>query len=104
MLFYQMKTIKERVKYLLDTFPHLRDDDFKLIATYYKFEVGYSDLDSMRGLDFLQMFANGEVPHSESIRRARQKLQEDNDYLKGENYKQRQRDSEEMKKEIKKGL
>ena len=99
-----MKTIKERVKYLLDTFPHLRDDDFKLIATYYKFEVGYDALDSMSGLDFLQMFANSEVPHSESIRRVRQKLQEDNDYLKGENYKQRQRDSEEMKKEIKKGL
>jgi hypothetical protein len=99
-----MKTIKERVKYLLDTFPHLRDNDFKLIATYYKFEVGDTKLSAMSGLDFLQMFANGDLPHSESIRRVRQKLQEDNDYLKGENYKQRQRDSEEIKNGIKREL
>ena len=100
MLFDQMKTIKDKVKFLLESFPHLRDDDFKLIATFYKFTVSKDRLESMTALEFLQMFASGQLPHSESIRRDRQKLQEKNEHLQGERYKQRQEDGRKTKEKI----
>ena len=44
-LFNEMKTNKAKVKYLLEKKPHLRDNDFKLIATFYYLEVGKIKLD-----------------------------------------------------------
>lgn len=78
-----MKTVKEKVKALLKSSPHLRDDDNKLIATVYYYEVG-NKIHDMTGYDFLQLFASGKLPSPESIRRVRQKLQEKHPDLRGE--------------------
>jgi hypothetical protein len=37
MLFNEMKTIKEKVEFLLVNYPLLRDDDFRLISNYFAF-------------------------------------------------------------------
>jgi hypothetical protein len=96
-----MKSIKDKVKFLLDTYPHLRDNDFKLIANYYFYEVGHDDINTMSALDFLEMFATGKLTHSESIRRVRQKIQEDNPHLRGKSYKRRKDDENNTKNNIK---
>lgn len=101
MLFEQMKTIKEQVKYLLEKYPHLRDDDYKLIATFYRFTVGTKKLENMSAFDFLKMFSEGKLPHSESIRRDRQILQAQHEHLRGEVYNRRHNDANKTKEKIK---
>jgi hypothetical protein len=55
----------------------------------------------MSALDFLEMFATGKLTHSESIRRVRQKIQEDNPHLRGKSYKRRKDDENNTKNNIK---
>ena len=95
-----MKTIKDKVMVLLEDYPYLRDNDFKLIANFYALEIGSENLDKMTARDFLKMFSDGRLPHSESIRRDRQKLQEQNISLRGMRYKQRKNDGDDTSKEI----
>ena len=72
-----MKDIKEMVGYLLLKYPHLRDDDFKLVATFYLFEMGGREkADKITASEFLQQYADGKYTNFESIRRVRAKLQE----------------------------
>lgn len=87
---------------MLKTWEHLRDDDFKLIASYWKFEAENKqlDLDKMSANDFLKMFAEGRLTHSESVRRVRAKLQEENPALRGKSYGRRQSDGEDFKNNI----
>ena len=88
MLFEQMKTIKEKVEFLLVNYPLLRDDDFRLISNYFAFLMK-DKINNMSAKDFLQLFSEGKLPHTESIRRCRQKLQEENIKLRGKNYTER---------------
>ena len=77
------KDIKTRVRYLLVKFPELRDDDFKLLATYYAFQSGgWDKLKDVTAYDFLIDFANHKYTSSESIRRVRAKIQEQEDNLR----------------------
>lgn len=101
MLLEQMKTIKERVEYLLIKYAHLRENDYKLIASYFYYVLGKDRLENMTAIDFLKMFADGKLPHTESIRRDRQKLQEEKPELRGENYGKRKKAGEITTKEIK---
>jgi len=101
MLLEQMKTIKDKVLLLLEKNPHLRDSDFKLIANYYFFEVGHEKMAKLSAMEFLDLFAKGSLSHSESIRRVRQKIQEDNPHLRGESYKIRKSDSKVVRNNIK---
>lgn len=83
-LFIQMKEIKEMVKHLLIKHPHLRDDDFKLVATFLLFEMGGRDVtDKMTATEFLKAYSESKLTNFESIRRVRQKLQEENPDLRG---------------------
>lgn len=102
-IFEQMKTTKGRVKALLHFFPHLQNNDFKLIATFWKFEAEDRglDLEKITAKEFLREFACGGYTHSETIRRNRAKLQEQFEELRGEVYGQRQEDGEEIKEKIK---
>ena len=44
MLFDQMTKIKDRVRYLLEQYPALRDDDTRRYATYLSFQLGGKQL------------------------------------------------------------
>jgi len=96
----QMKTVKDKVKYLLISTPHLRDDDNKLIATIYFNEIGKTKLELMTALEFLQYFANGKLPSMESIRRVRCILQASHPELRGTLYEAKQTEGKEVSQKI----
>ena len=97
-----MNTTKEKVKILLEKYPHLRDSDERLIATYWMFEVGGQDsLSRMTAHQFLQNFVEGAYTSPESIRRVRQKIQEQNETLRGKSYYKRQKLAKDVRSTIK---
>jgi len=85
-----MKT-KEKVKNLLINNPKLRDSDSKLISRYWFNELKCMGLNAeeVTAYDLLSLFATSNVTSTETIRRVRQKLQEEHPELRGENYKNR---------------
>lgn len=102
MLYEEMVFIKDKVKLLLEKYPHLRDDDYKLIAFMHLKEIGQKECEEMTGMDFLRKMANKELINTESIRRVRQKIQEKYVELRGASYKQRKIDGETTSGAIKK--
>ena len=100
-LFTQMKNIKGKVEYLLKKNPKLRDDDFKLIATYWWHEMGKEKTELMTGFDFLDTFSRGTLTSQKSISRVRIKLQDENEALRGEAYNGRAKAEKEIRKNIK---
>lgn len=93
--------IKDKVRVLLERCPETRDNDNLLISDFWKAEMIYNKNEVLYTLNFLDLFARGDFTNPESIRRCRQKLQEENPALRGTNYKQRQKEQESVKKELK---
>lgn len=82
--------ISELVKTFLTQKPHLRDSDNRLIASIWYIELGLGNrVKTMSGLEVLTMIAEGKLSSSESIRRSRQKLQEELPELRGNVYNRR---------------
>ena len=88
-LFENTSSIKSHVEKLLASFPHLRDDDNKLIANIWSYQIGMESVRQINGYDFLKIFADGNLTSPETIRRIRQKIQEQKPHLRGVNYKKR---------------
>lgn len=94
------KEIKQKVRSILELIPSTRDNDNELIATYWENELGY-EIINLSAETFLKIYANSNVLTSaESIRRNRQKIQEQNENLRGNNYVIRQKLGEEIRKSI----
>ena len=77
-----MKT-KDKVKYWLDKYPSLKDDDNRLSANIWSEELGGSDITAQ---DFLALYAANKLTSAPSIKRARAKLQEEEPKYRGEKY------------------
>lgn len=94
---------KEVVIYFLEKHPHLRDDDNKLIANIWNREMKGMGIDPAVATSFelLGLYAAGKLTNSETIRRSRQKIQEEQPELRGNNYKIRQEAGKEITKNIK---
>lgn len=100
-LFGQMKQVKDRVRLLLEKHPHLRDNDYKLYATFIAYQIGGIDkLKEISGHALLTEIANGKYAHFESVRRVRAKLQEQEPNLRGGEYAKRKRGGKETAKNI----
>ncbi len=95
-----MKNIKEKVAYLLEVKESLRDDDNKLIASFFVNEIGRAKIDTMSAMDLLELIGFGKLTSTESIRRVRCKLQEDRPELRGKNYKERQEEGNSVRGQI----
>ena len=95
-----MKNIKTKVEFLLKKNPALRDDDFKLIATFWWHEMGKEKTELMTGFDFLDTFSRGILTSQKSISRVRIKLQDENESLRGEAYNNRAKAENEIRKNI----
>lgn len=82
---------KEIIGNLLKSDPSLRDDDFRLISNVLAYVIrkkyGEGGFDKCK--PFLKMYSEGRLPNFETIRRTRQKLQEENPQLRGKRYKER---------------
>jgi len=101
-LIREMSLVKDRVKALLVKHPHLRDSDNKLIATIWKYDLLKIGIDSKTEpiYMFLIYYSEKELTNAETIRRVRQKLQEENPDLRGTVNEARQKEGEEVRKEI----
>lgn len=98
----QLKTAKEYVIHFLRTKPHTRDDDQKLIANIWSEQVGgMKTLTNISAFEFLKLFSENRLFSPESIRRARQKIQEEFPELRGTTYVSRQEHSKEIRYQIK---
>lgn len=84
----KINKVKETVKQLLLKYPDLRDSDEKLIPAVWFLETDKDD--KMTAKEFLSRMWEKEYSKAESIRRARQKLQQDHPELRGSSYKNRQ--------------
>ena len=101
-LIREMSLVKDRVKALLEKHPHLRNSDNRLIATIWKMDLLKMDCDIniLTANAFLMLYSQEQVTNSETIRRVRQKLQEENPDLRGTVNEARQKEGEDVKKEI----
>jgi hypothetical protein len=97
-----MSLVKDRVKALLVKHPHLRDSDNKLIATIWKQDLYNLNLNpnDILAITFLNLYSQQNLTNSESIRRVRQKIQEENPELRGTVNEARQKEGEAIRKEI----
>ena len=91
------KKLKERVKDLLVNQIDTRDNDNLLISQIW-LDEGVPE----NSIYFLIKYSKGGCTSAESIRRARQKLQEEHESLRGEKYNERQRKGEEVRQTISK--
>lgn len=95
----KIKAIKPRVKQLLENYPYLRESDNKLIASIWNSEIRQRGIGAT---EFFRQFGNGRFTSPESIRRCRQKLQQDNPELRGQNRVFKMELAGEMKENINK--
>lgn len=84
-----LKAIKPQIEYLLKKHPCLRDDDFLLVGMVYHtyFGIGYED----GFLDVMKHHKERGLPSFETIRRTRQKVQEENTALESSKAKKKER-------------
>jgi len=101
-LIREMSLVKDRVKALLIRWPHLRNSDNRLIATIWKQDLLKAGLDpyELTGMDFLTRYSNCGLTNTETIRRVRQKIQEENPDLRGTVNEARKEQGEQVRKEI----
>ena len=94
-----MKT-KEQVEKLLIKSPHLKDNDNKLICSFWYYEMKLKGMnpDNMSCMQFMNLIADNKLTNSKTIRRYRAKLQEENIFLRGKLYIERQTKKQEIVK------
>lgn len=103
-LIREMSLIKDRVKALLEKYPHLRNSDNRLIANIWNQDLLKMGLnkENIRANKFLALYAESKLTNAETIRRVRQKLQEENPDLRGTVNALRQEQGQSVRQEIKK--
>ena len=94
----EIRGISDKVKHLLTNHPHLRDCDQKLTANIWHSEVNCASAISAR--TFLKYLSEGRLTSQDSITRARRKLQEENIELRGNKYKARQTEENNVRQNI----
>ena len=96
----KLKTMQARVEFCLETYPICRDDDNMLIGAIYSI---FYDVD-VKHITFKEILLRNDLPSFETIRRCRQKAQEQRPELRGTRYAQKKRrDNEKRVKEYVKG-
>lgn len=75
----RLKTIQGRVEFCLETYPICRDDDKVLIGTVYSI---FYDIDP-KTITLKEILLRNDLPSFETIRRCRQKAQEQRPELRG---------------------
>lgn len=76
---------KEEVIRLLKKYPEYRDNDERLVATFWHNELKAKDyyVDDLNAYDFLKIYSQGKLTSADCIVRARAKAQQDDPGLKG---------------------
>lgn len=95
--------IKQRVRNVLEFSKFARDCDKQLIAFIWEQDIkDFGDNPkTISAEEMLVMLVEGDLTNPESIRRCRQKLQEQDENLRGLKYKTRKQLGEEIRQSIK---
>lgn len=96
----QILKVQEQVQILLETYPKLRDNDTRLVASYYYNNI--SNINQMSAINLLEVMVNGNLPSPDTITRARRKIQEKHPELRGVKYAERQKLEKQVRQEINK--
>jgi len=88
------------VKKFLSTYIGHRDDDRKLCAAVWITQLTELGINKDHAVQIMKYYADGKLSSAESIRRSRQKLQEQYEGLRGSKYKQRQEHAKDIQKKI----
>ena len=101
---YDLVTAKDRVEHILSRYPDTRDSDKLLLIAYWCVFHGLKDvLGEEKYLEFKKFILNDAVPTMESLRRVRQKFQENGMYC-GEKREMRIEESGVVKEMIRDGI
>ena len=86
--------LQQKVEILLNKYPKLRDDDRTLVKVMWDIELQKMNLNpKTTTVDmFLSLYENGQFSDADLIKRARRKLQENNENLRGKNWKPRHKE------------
>jgi hypothetical protein len=90
-----VKETKDLVLYHLVNYPETRDSDSLLISMIWE-----SRNTTLYTAEFFKLFREGKLINPESIRRSRQKWQEERPDLRGKNYKERKAKEIEVIEEV----
>ncbi len=85
---------------LLTNKEHLRDNDQALIANIWWRELVTQGKDKSTAFEMLKVFSEGKLSNPESIRRSRQKIQEEQPELRGTSYRARHREQDNVKEQL----
>jgi hypothetical protein len=96
----KIKSISATVKHILETKPETRDSDRLLILSVWAYQNPRLRSKDEIFVDFAMDFYRGSYADTESIRRSRQKLQEQNPHLRGKTDSFREDLAEEMRTNI----
>jgi len=80
----QLIKVQDSVKLLLEAYPKLRDNDVRLVASYYYNNI--ANINQMSAIELLEVMVNGNLPSPDTITRARRKIQEKHTELRGVKY------------------
>lgn len=89
--FEDFKTVKDKVRFLLETNPNLRDNDDLLYNTFRVFEIGIDRIKEMSGYELSVEFTSSKYAKMQSIVRLRQMIQKEKEELRGEQYKKKRK-------------
>jgi hypothetical protein len=98
--FNTMKKAKDKVIFLLESIPHLRQSDEKLIATFWWYELGKDKTTTISAFAFLDLYSKKKITNAETIRRCRAKVQEQYPHLRGDNWDARKAEGNEFNNEV----
>jgi len=98
----ELEKTKFKVERLLNAVEETRDNDELLIASIWNEDLINKGLNKYILVERLfNMLSAGELTSTESIRRVRQKLQENNEHLRGYKYNKRMEHQKVVKEELK---
>ena len=97
----KIKNVKKKVTQVLERHPQSRDNDMSLLAIVWNDELGGKDAtDTMSAFELLCLLSRKEISNPVSLWRCRQKVQEENESLRGDKWKARQEHSKNVVEEI----
>jgi len=85
---------------LLTNKEYLRDNDQALIANIWWRELVTQGKDKSSAFEMLKVFSEGKLSNPESIRRSRQKIQEEQPELRGKSYRERHKEQDNVKEQL----
>jgi hypothetical protein len=89
--FENFKTLKDKVNFLLETNPNLRDSDDLLYNTFRVLEIGIDRIKEMSGYELSVEFTSSKYAKMQSIVRLRQMIQKEKEELRGLQYKKKRK-------------